>query len=120
MRTYLAAVRAQLILETKQLPASRGWLLRMLEVDDWWLRASHAHAICALLKLKSPAEKFYYRDVYIWLPEVRWKGEGMPACPNCKCNSNVQRHGQADVKDFGRRVTAEHTHYYVASRRYRP
>jgi len=120
MKTYLAAVRAQLMVETyKSLPASRGWLLRMLEADDWWLRASRAHEICANLVIKNPAEKFYYRDVFIWLPDVRWPREGMPACPNCKCNSKVQLHAHADVRDFGRRVTAEHTHYYVASRRYK-
>ena len=95
------------------------WLLDILRDNDWWLKTYHVPDITKKLQLVKEYDA-YYRDIYVWLPDVRWKDPAktfMPCCPNCKCNTNVGPHGFRD-NHFGRQVVGMTSTYYVMSRRY--
>jgi hypothetical protein len=112
---YLQAVHARLKDEVgnRVLPL----LLGLLKENDFWLRAVHAPKICGVLEIEL-LELSYYRDIYVWLPDVRWGQEAMPPCPNCLSSQLVGAHGWRD-NYFGRRITGLVTHYFVISRRYK-
>ena len=38
-------------------------------------------------------EPAYIRDVYVWLPDVRWGSDSMPCCPTCETAAHVGNHG---------------------------
>ena len=64
-------------------------------------------------------EPEYYRDIYVWLPDVMYGTFYDPirlSCPTCRRNDKVEVHGFSD--HYGRRVIDMHTHYYIISRRY--
>ena len=83
---------------------------------DWWLRAGHAPSVCVRLGLEY-GEPSYYRDVYVWLPDVRWGVEGTPPCVDCLSAEEVSPHQFRD--DYHcRRICSRSTHYFVISRRY--
>lgn len=89
------------------------WLLGMLKDDDWWLRANFAHRVCKQLKLQYTEEnKFYFRDIKVWLPDQQWGLKAMPPCVLCKSAANVNVHGFRD-NHFGRRICDIDGHYFV-------
>ena len=123
MGTYLKAVFDRLHSEVCG-PASRSaveakWLLAMLGKPEaeWWLRAGAARSVCAKLGIEY-GEPAYYRDIYVWLPDVRWGLEAMPTCVECDSAAEVGPHGFQTIH-FGRRITALDTHYFSMSRRYK-
>ena len=65
----------------------------------------------------------YYRDVFIWLPDVMWPGllniknPMMPCCPNCKTNARVGPHCFRE-NSAGRLIIGLEENYYCISRRY--
>ena len=66
--------------------------------------------------------KALYRDVYVWLPDIRWptaagKSEMMPDCPHCQINVRVAPHCFRD-NHYGRLIVSLNTTYYTISRRY--
>ena len=85
-------------------------MLNYLKDNDWIIRSSEIHRKRVLVyhngnrEVTSIAEKLslnvvnkaYYRDVYVWLPDVRWGKELMPSCPACKTNKDVGVHGFCD------------------------
>ena len=90
MVNYLSLVNARLMVEMKHgSTCTDMWMRKLLQHNNWWLRAEHAHCACKELGTKDPAERFYYRSVYAWLPDVRWGTDSMPSCPNGCCRSNV-------------------------------
>ena len=96
MGVYLEAVYKRLRLETTG-EASCGsleqkWLLAMLQENGWWISASKARAVCFKLGLVCN-ELSYYRDIYVWLPDLRWGQEGVPPCVECKKSDHVGVHG---------------------------
>ena len=88
MRTYLMAVFCQLQVETNGSILSTGWLLNHLRSNNWRLHSFHAEVVCRRLGVQF-AEAAYYRDIVVWLPDVRWGFIAMPPCPNCKVNSQI-------------------------------
>ena len=73
------------------------WLLALLKAPgaDWWLRAGVAQSVCRKLGIEY-GEPSYYRDIYVWLPDVRWGDEAMPPCVECHSaeeNANVGHRG---------------------------
>ena len=62
-------------------------------------------------------EDAYYRDVEVWLPEIRFGLECMPKCPTCKSNAKVSFHAYRE-NHFGRKIISLNTCYYIQSRRY--
>ena len=77
------------------------------------LRSSHLRKIAEVLGLPF-SEPSYYRDIYVWLPDVRWAAvEAMPCCSNGKMGF----HGWRD-SHHGRRITDMNTNYFALSRRY--
>ena len=85
--------------------------------NEWWLRALQAPKICAIVGLEF-TELAYYRDIYVWLPDVRWGLEAMPPCPICKTSERVGFHCWRNNHP-GRRICAMDTHYFAISRRYK-
>jgi len=94
------------------------WLKRLLDENDWWVRKTDARYVVKKLELKKESYA-YYRDVYIWLPDICWKDVEktfMPCCPNCKIGyPNVGPHGFRD-NHTGRVVVNLKETYYLISR----
>ena len=116
MGEFLKAVKLRLQEELKATTALQQHLSMLLKNNDWVLLACHAKKICELLKLRFH-EPSYYRDVVIWLPDVRWGVQAIPCCPNCRSNAKVGVHGWRD-NHFGRRITTMTSNYFILSRRY--
>lgn len=120
MATYLQAVFERLHSEvsgdTSRSALEHKWLLELLKAPgaDWWLRAGLAEAICERLGIEF-GEPSYYRDIYVWLPDVRW-GE-LPPCVECHSAAEVGPHAFRE-NHFGRRICGLNTHYFAMSRRY--
>lgn len=122
MATYLKAVFERLHSEVSGI-ASRAtlgdqWLLALLKAPgaDWWLRAGVAKSVCRRPGIEY-GEPSYYRDIYVWLPDVRWGDEAMPPCVECESAEEVGPHG-FQTKHFGRRIVGLKTHYFAMTRRY--
>ena len=121
---YIKAISKQLQAELSRLTKSKEecWMLNFLKENGWWIRQENARAIAVKLNLRKAPEALY-RDVFVWLPDVRWPGAGneksemMPSCPNCLNNSRVAQHCFRD-NHFGRLVVSLDTTYYMISRRY--
>ncbi len=81
------------------------WLLKILQGNDWWLKASsHSRLICKKLQLIY-TEPAYYRNIKIWIPDVQWGRKAMPPC--------------VQSEHFGWCVCALKNHYFVVSRCYK-
>mgnify|MGYP006107333253 FL=1 len=122
MLHYLDLVNSRPMEETKHNSVCTDkWMIKLLEQNGWWLRSEHALFVCKELGITQPAERFYYRSIYIWLPDIRYGIDSMPSCPNGCCSSNVSSHGfcSGDISNIARRVTGITTHYYVISKRYK-
>lgn len=118
MQEYLKAVkeRLQIELSGNELDA---WLMDILKKNDWWLRTSYASKIRKKLCLPNHYDA-YYRDIFVWLPDIRWNDPAktfMPPCPHCKCNTRVGAHGFRG-NHHARLVVNLNTTYYIMSRRY--
>jgi len=62
------------------------WLLNHLRENEWWIRKEHAHRFAARLGVaKQPLA--FYRDIFVWLPDIKYGRAFMPCCPNCKSNT---------------------------------
>jgi len=85
MAIFLKAVHHELREQVRGRAAREPWLLEILKAPgaDWWVRAGQAGVVCKKLGLlyNEPA---YYRDIYVWLPDVCWGTEAMPPCVICK------------------------------------
>jgi len=103
MHAYIKAVRARLQFELDdKFPAfSRQWLLDELRDREWWLRGTRCAWVVARLSTTETGEAgladvefepSYIRDVFVWLPDLRWPGT-MPACPTCGSADSVGNHG---------------------------
>jgi hypothetical protein len=94
MQMYARKILARLRDELSHQSATDDWLLRILQNNGWWLRAKNARDVMANLSAGSDpalwAEPFYHRDIFVWLPDMRW-GE-MPTCPTCGSNHDVHVH----------------------------
>ena len=93
------------------------WLLKHLKENDWWIRKEHARKFAKRLGLKA-AHHAYHRDIYVFLPDVKYGKEFTPCCPNCKTNKSVGNNGFRE-NHFGRLIVGMQETYYTVSRRYR-
>ena len=91
MREYARDILKRLRLELKddfddKKDGSR-WLLKELKANGWWIYAKHARSMMEQLSASSDptkwADPFYYRDIFVFIPDVRWPDEQM-RCPRCK------------------------------------
>lgn len=118
MRSYLRCLYEHLKYEVtgsgKNLPRDEKWLLGHLKANNWWLPAVHASHLCNKLGIEF-GEPAYFRDVYVWLPDIRWGEE--PYCPCCRKNTRTGFHAWRD-NHIGRRVYGMKGHYFILSRRY--
>ena len=94
MQRYARKILERLRTELSKGSATDDWLLRKLRENGWWLRTADARD--QLLKLSASSDPagwldpFYLRDIFVWLPDIRW-GE-MPTCPRCLSNADVHVH----------------------------
>ena len=125
MAVYLMAIHDRLKAEVgagnpngPQRASVNVWLLPLLKEDHvcWRLSAAMARMVCGKLGLKY-GEPAYYRDVVIWLPDLRWGDDGLPPCPECHCR-RVGPHMFRENHD-GRRICGLTEHYFILSRRYK-
>ena len=118
MASYLEAVFHRVHLEVTGALSVHSdlWLIKMLKDDGWWLRACRASRVCDKFGI-SFGEPAYYRDVFVWLPDVRWGREAMPVCPECESAERVMPHAFQN-KHFGRRICGLDTHHFIMTRRY--
>ena len=125
MAVYLKAIHDRLKAEVgagnpngPQRASVNVWLLPLLKEDHvcWRLSAAMARMVCGKLGLKY-GEPAYYRDVVIWLPDLRWGDDGLPPCPECHCR-RVGPHMFRENHD-GRRICGLTEHYFILSRRYK-
>ncbi|KAL7546679.1 hypothetical protein ACHAWF_010011 [Thalassiosira exigua] len=116
---YVEAIQKRIQEEVHKDFSGNSWLIQLLNENDWWIRKAHANNMVKKLKLRKEYDA-YYRDVYVWLPDVRWKDimkTYMPCCPNCKTNAHVEPHCFRD-NHAGRVVVGLKETYYLVSRRY--
>jgi len=117
---YVEAIQKRIQEEVRGDFEGDSWLIKLLNENDWWVRKTDAYYVAKKLGLKKESYA-YYRDVYIWLPDIRWKDVEktfMPCCPNCKIgHPRVGPHGFRD-NHAGRVVVHLKETYYVISRRY--
>jgi len=123
MPTYIEAIQNRIRHETSdRFPvAEKKWLIEYLTSHDWWIRAIDRQLLCNKLKLKfgvEDNEDAYFRDIYVWLPDLRWGKACMPTCFRCKTNHYVRNNGFRE-NHFGRVVITLDDHYHCLSRRYR-
>jgi hypothetical protein len=126
----VAAIQKQLQSEVSKdnKDINNQWLLKHLRMNDWWIRKdSYLWFIRKYNKTREKKEdeldeeyKAYYRDVLVWLPDVRWQTPDeryKPCCPNCKSNARVGPHCFRD-NHSGRVIVDLTETYYTVSRRY--
>jgi len=112
-------LKLELSSKTKHGMAS-PWLLPMLKKhggehrESFMLRASDAKHLCKQLGIPY-TEDAYYRDICVWLPDVRW-GCAI-TCPHCSCSDRTAAHGWR-TNHFARRVVDLSDHFFIMSRRY--
>jgi len=73
------------------------WLKKLLDMNDWWVRASCIPFIMGELGWDDHDEIEYYMDINVWEPETRFGETGTPPCPNCKSSKQVVRNGKLVV-----------------------
>ncbi len=114
---YVKAIQLRIKEEVNQnANTANQWVLEHLKGNGWWIRKENSHQFAKRLGLKKSYDA-YYRDVYIWLPDVRWEN-CMPCCPSCRSNEHVVNHGFRE-NHFGRVIVGMKEMYYIISRCYR-
>jgi hypothetical protein len=107
MKVFARKILVRLRTELSDRNATDNWLLRKINENGGWLRAADARDVMMRLPASSdPAgwgDPFYIRDIFVWLPDVRW-GE-MPTCPRCLDKAEVHVHDYY-LKKPSRRCTA--------------
>jgi hypothetical protein len=80
MKIYLKAIQERLRKEmstsTMMKNSNEKWLLELLEEDEWWIKSKRARKVSRKLGLLF-AEKLYYRDARVWLPELQNTGKNV-------------------------------------------
>jgi hypothetical protein len=94
------------------------WLLIHLKENGWWIRKEHARRFAKKLGLNRKAPMAYYRDIYVFLPDIKYGSECKPCCPSCKQRKGVGNNGFRK-NHFGRLIVGMDTTYYVITRQYR-
>jgi hypothetical protein len=127
---YVAAIQKQVQSEVSKdnKNINNQWLVQHLRQNDWWIRKEqYLWFIRKYNKTREKEEdklneehKAYYRDVFVWLPHVRWQTADkkyMPYCPNCKSNARVGPHCFRD-NHAGRVIVGLTSTYYTVGMRY--
>ena len=126
---YVKAIQDRLQKEvSSKSDSANSWLIKRLKENSWWLPKSHHNwFISQYNKAREPGVdelkrglSAYYRDVYVWLPDVMWPSPDsryMPPCPQCASNKRVGPHCFRS-NHAGRVIIDLSETYYVLSRRY--
>lgn len=118
----MAAIQEELKRETRGMGDRnvKKWLIKEIQAHDGWLYACKSQVLCEMLSrtqdFEYSLEDSYYRDVFVWLPDIIWNDSCMPACPTCFQDQHVVLNGWPEW--VGRRVFDIDTCYYIMTRRY--
>jgi hypothetical protein len=135
-RDYMRAIQDRLKIEVagKTKALEKTWLLDYLQTNDGWIRKEQA--LSFFKKLNSPKQspstysdtnirwhnqnKFYYRDIKVWLPDILLMGGCCPVCPTCKSDRHVTRHG-FNSNHIGRemKIVGLTENYFILTCRYK-
>jgi hypothetical protein len=123
MENYLETVFKRLCGELnppRHTPMKDPWLHHFREAHDWRIRSFPAKSICTKLGMQIDGnfKVAYQRDIFVWLPDIRWGSGCSPRCPNAGCGRPTVYHCWRD-NHFGRRVSSLHSNYLIISRIYR-
>jgi hypothetical protein len=110
MRVYPKAVFARIKEELGAQFTGEQWMMERLKEHKWWLRADFADTVCEKLEIEY-GEPAYYRDIHVWLPDLRWGVEFMPVCGTCQ-NPAKRAHG-FQPNHYGRKIITWDTHYFI-------
>ena len=115
---YVKEIQLRLREEVKESTETTDlYLLNHLKKNNWWIRKEYAPYFAKKFGLEK-AYPAYYRDVYVWLPDIRWTDVNCkPCCPTCKSNAHVGSNGFHE-KHYGRLVIGLEENYNVLTRRY--
>ena len=127
-QTYVEAVQKRVQTEVSKDFKGIKWLVPHLEKNEWWIRKDKSPAIIRMLNAGDDdlnlkrGHQAYYRDVFVWLPDIRWpdnvKRTFVPCCPNCKTNDRVGPHCFRN-NHSGRLIVGLEETYYCITRRYK-
>jgi hypothetical protein len=115
MGLYLLAIQKRIRKETRDNNEDK-WLHKLLKDDEYLIEVKRAKSICKKLSVNF-SERYYYRDVRVWFPEIEFGQHFIPSCVSCKSSREVGVHGYFE-KCPARRVIGLETNYFVMSRRY--
>jgi hypothetical protein len=127
---YVAAIQKQVQSEVSKdnKNINNQWLVQHLRKNDWWIRKEHYLWFIRMYNKTREKEedklneeyKAYYRDVFVWLPHIRWETPDkkyMPYCPTCKSNARVGPHCFRD-NHAGRVIVGLTETYYTVGMRH--
>ena len=120
MKNYCSKVLERIRYEASQdFPVlHKKWLHELLVDNDYWIPKSRAKYVCRKLQIHhSFEEHLYYRDVFVWLPEVQGGQTCMPCCVSCKRHEHVAVHDYT-MHHPARYIVSLNSHYYMMTRRY--
>ena len=91
MKELLRAVHARPKKETHKDFTEERWLLGISKSNDWWLRVERLEVDKVFERLDiQPSLMEYYRDIDLWLPDLRWGT--MPPSPCCSSAKSFRFH----------------------------
>ena len=127
-QTYVEAVQKRVQTEVSKDFKGIKWLVPHLEKNEWWIRKDKSHTIIRMLNARDDdlnlkrGHQAYYRDIFVWLPDIRWpdnvKRTFVPCCPNCKTDDRVGPHCFRD-NHSGRLIVGLEETCYCITRRYK-
>ncbi len=87
MWEYRRAIQIQLQQDIIEYSKSnrKNFIFELLAENQWWIWSHHAKMLCKRLKIIF-FEPEYYRDIYVWLPDVMYGTFYDPirlSCPTC-------------------------------------
>lgn len=95
---------------------TEAFIMNILKMNSYWIRRENVAKIYKKLAPETDMSHiFYYRDIFVWLPDIQHKCRLY--CPSCNSDKRIGVHGlRGDT--YGRRVCDLNTHYFILSRRY--
>jgi len=94
MGLYLLAIQKRIRKEIrdKNMSSEDKWLHKLLKDDEYLIEVKRAKAICKKLSLNF-SERYYYRNIRVWFPEIEFGPQCVPTCVSCKRSGAVAVHG---------------------------
>lgn len=122
MFEFLKRVQERLLAELKKdgvAQIQQKYLKSHLDDNNYWIRAESIPKLAS--KLNYPVEgvnRYYLKDIKVWLPDTQFGIENIPCCISCGKNHDVVPHS-FQTNHPARRIITFDTYYFLMSRTYR-